>query len=150
MSAGAICNREVVVAAANEPVRDAIARMREYHVGTVVAVEEPDGMCVPVGILTDRDITLASADRHVDLEKLCVGDLMSVDLAVAKESDDVLDVVELMKERGVRRVPIVNARGGLVGILSVDDVLEVFAAQLSDLAHIIGRERRHESQKIRS
>ena len=86
---------------------------------------------------------------RADFKRKSVGDMMNSDLLIAEEDDDVLDVVERMKERGVRRIPIVNHRGGLVGIVSADDLLELLAEQLTDLAHIAARETRFEDSRLK-
>ena len=49
-----------------------------------------------------------------------------------------------MSEKGVRRIPVVDQQGVLVGILTVDDVIEVMAEQLKDVSLLIGREQRRE------
>ena len=58
-----------------------------------------------------------------------------------------LETIDRMCERGVRRVPVVNDAGALVGILAVDDVIELAAEQLSGLARLVRRERTREEQR---
>ena len=68
MSVGEYCNRDVVVVARSESVREAINQMRRYHVGTVVVVEQQVTEPRPVGILTDRDIVMEIMAVDVDLD----------------------------------------------------------------------------------
>lgn len=146
MSAGEYCNREVVIVARSESIREAIDLMRRYHVGDVVVVEKRGEAPVPVGILTDRDIVLEVLAEGVDLDAVTIGDVMSFDLVTVPEDTSLLDVLALMGEKGVRRLPVVNRAGELVGILTVDDLLELLAEQLNDIVRLLARERSHEAR----
>lgn len=144
MSVGQFCNREVIVARRNDPVPDLARLMREYHVGDLVVVESIDAP-VPVGIVTDRDLVVTVLAEEVDPASLTAGDIMTSALLIARESDSLWDVLKRMRARGVRRVPVVDDRHGrLVGIITVDDVLEVLAEELLTLAHVSGRGRARE------
>ena len=129
MRVGEVCNREVVVIGREATLLEAAKLMRNQHVGTVVVVEEQDGHPIPVGILTDRDMVIALVAEEVPLNAVSVGDVMSFELIIARESDDLFATVEHMRERGIRRLPVVAENGGVVGILAVDDVLELLAEQ---------------------
>jgi CBS domain-containing protein len=144
MSVGEICNREVVVANREDSVLTAAQLMREHHVGDVVIVDRRNGHAIPVGILTDRDIVLELVAKSVDAQSIAVADAMSGDLLLAKEDDSVTNLVELMQNKGVRRVPVVDDKGALVGIVAVDDLVDLMAEQLSTLVGLIRREARHE------
>jgi len=146
MSAGEYCNREVVIVARSESIREAIDLMRHYHVGDVVVVEKRGEAPVPVGILTDRDIVLEVLAEDVDLDAVTIGDVMSFELVTVPEDTPLLDSLAIMGEKGVRRLPVVTAAGELAGILTVDDVLELLAEQLNDLVRLLNRERRHETR----
>ena len=147
MTVGEICNRNVVVAPKGECIVDAAKRMRMFHVGDVVVVENRGDSRVPVGILTDRDIVLsivASDPSH--LWYLMVSDAMSSELVTAEDSTNVSDAVRLMRERGVRRLPIVDRAGGLVGILTFDDIVRFFADELNELVKLVASERQMEQR----
>lgn len=146
MSAGEYCNRDVVVVEKTEPVREAINLMRGEHVGDVVVVEHQAGQTLPLGILTDRDIVVELLAREVALDSVNVGDVMSYELVTVTEDAKLLDVIKLMRNKGVRRVPVVNHSGGLEGILSSDDILELLAEQLSDIVSLFTREINHEAR----
>lgn len=146
MNAGELCNRSVVIAARDLPVQKAAELMRTYHVGCVVVVEEGALGARPLGILTDRDIVLAVVAKEVDARSLRVSEVMSADLLVVREGDSILEALPRMRNRGIRRVPVVDAAGSLVGILAVDDMLEAVAEQLDEIVHAIGRERLHEGR----
>jgi CBS domain-containing protein len=147
MTVGEICNRNVVVAPKTEKIIDAARRMRTSHVGALVIIENRNGRHIPVGIVTDRDIVVGvvSGDPEHILSVLA-RDIMSEDLVTAKEHDSVESALKKMKEHGVRRVPIVDVDGTLVGILTLDDILQYLTAQQSELVALVAREQRHERQ----
>ncbi|MCK5479111.1 MAG: CBS domain-containing protein [Methylococcales bacterium] len=147
MSVGEYCNRDVVIVNKTDSVQEAIGLMRSEHVGTVVVVEQINDSVVPVGVLTDRDVIVEVFAENVDLQSVNVGDVMSIDLVVVNESVDLMAAIKIMRSKGVRRIPVVNDDGALVGILSVDDVLDLLAEQMMDLAKLISKEQSREQAK---
>jgi CBS domain-containing protein len=113
----------------------------------VVVAEERGGTRVPVGILTDRDIVVELLAEQVPLEAVSVGDAMSSELLTVSEEEEVMDVLQRMRGRGVRRAPVVDHSGALAGILAVDDMIDLIAEQLSDLVKLIGNEQQRELQR---
>lgn len=145
MRVGEACCRRVVIVKGEESVLEAARLMREQHVGSVVVVREEDRGRIPVGILTDRDIVVSLVAQELsDLKGWVVGDVVTCDLLTAGENECVSDVLRRMREHGVRRAPVVGPEGTLVGILAVDDVLDLLAEQLGDVAALIAREQREE------
>ena len=147
MTVGEICNRNVVVAPPGETIIDAAKRMRMSHVGDLVVVNTRSGRHVPVGILTDRDIVIsvvAGDPEHIF--SLLVSDVMSTDLITAREHDTIEAGLSKMQAHGVRRLPIVDGAGALVGILTLDDVLRYLTAQQSELVALVVQEQQHERQ----
>jgi CBS domain-containing protein len=146
MNAGEICNREVIVAYRTMNLLEASKLMRDYHVGSLVVVVDRLSERVPVGILTDRDLTLAVIAKEVDARTLDVGDVIGGELFTVREEDSVTDVLRVIRDRGVRRVPVVTHSGALAGIVTIDDVLDIVAEQLGDIVRAIGRERVRETR----
>ena len=144
MRIGEICNREVVVIKEDSSVTEAARIMREYHVGDVVIVREQYGQQVPVGILTDRDIALGVVADEIDPKSVSVGDAMSFDLTTVAEDEDFIHAIEVMRDKGIRRIPVVDADESLIGILTVDDVLDLLSGVLIDLVHLVDGQRRRE------
>lgn len=138
MLAGEFCNREVVIVDREATILDAAKLMRSEHVGDVVMTEERDGMKIPTGILTDRDIVVALLAGDVELERVSIEDVMSDDLLCIEEQTGLPETIEKMRQHGVRRAPVVNAEGALVGIVTVDDLLELIAEQMNGLVRLIG------------
>lgn len=144
MSVGEFCNREVVVADKNASLVEIAQLMREHHVGCVVITASQAENKVPTGIITDRDIVLEIVAPRLDLEAVAVGDIMSSDLLLAREVDGLWETLKRMRSRGVRRVPVINDEQVLVGILTVDDILEILANEFSELVTLMNKERRKE------
>ncbi len=148
MHIGELCNREVVVTDEGSSITEAAIVMREHHVGDVVIVRSLYGKRIPVGILTDRDIALEIVAKGADPDEVCVGDAMSFELTTVTENDDLLHVIEVMRDKGIRRIPVVDADETLIGILTVDDILNLFSDVFIDLSHLMDRQKRKEA-KIR-
>ena len=146
MRIGEICNREVVVADEEISITEAAKIMREYHVGDVVIVKTRYGKQVPVGILTDRDITLEIVARGADPDKIRIGDAMNLELTTVTEDDDLVHVIELMRSQGIRRVPVVDAEETLIGILTVDDIVDLLGEIMVALAQLVDGQRRREAR----
>jgi len=147
MRAGEFCNREVVVVDEDRSITEAAQIMREYHVGDVVICKARNEKQVPVGIFTDRDIALEIVAKGTDPESISVGDAMSFDLTTVTEDDDLMHVIEVMRDKGIRRVPVVDADEALVGILTVDDIVDLLSEVLIDLAHLVDRQKRREARR---
>jgi CBS domain-containing protein len=148
MRVGEFCNRNVVIVGKATQVLEAAQLMRSHHVGDLVVIEERAGKRIPVGIITDRDIVVEMVAKGVALEAVSIGDVMSFELTTASEDDDIFDTVKLMRTRGVRRVPVVDKQGALVGILAIDDLLGLLEEFVGDVTGVIVREQARE-QKVR-
>ena len=136
MRIGDICTVQTVFCTRDETIQGAALLMRKHHVGDLVIVEQLEGERVPIGILTDRDIVVSVIALGLDPTSLLVGDVMSDDLLTTTEDDDVYETIERMRFRGIRRVPVINSKGGLIGIVSVDDLLEFLAEEMGELSRI--------------
>lgn len=145
MAVGEICNREVVIAERSLSVAEAARLMRTHHVGDLVVVEETGGHRQPVGIVTDRDIVVEVVAAGVNPEALKVGDIMGPDVATVRESEGLFEALRYMRDKGVRRMPVVDAGGGLIGILTLDDLLGLLAEEMSELAKLVSHERQRET-----
>lgn len=146
---GKICNREVVVVDGDCNVLEATRLMREHHVGSLVVVTRNNGGVKPVGVITDRDIVIEILAEDIPLDSVTIGDVMTRPAVTARKDDSVLEAMERMRTIGVRRMPVVDADGLLIGIISVDDMLEIIAEEMSDLIALISREQKRE-KKLRT
>jgi CBS domain-containing protein len=148
MSIGVLCNREVIVTGPETSAQEAAELMRTHHVGDIVVVEERGGERRPVGLITDRDLVVELLAQRVDPAAVTVKDLMTRDLETVLEGTDFWDALSHMRACGVRRIPVVNGRGGLEGIFTFDDALELIAEGLADLVKVVGRQISRE-QRVR-
>lgn len=148
VNAGDICTRIVKVAYPSMTVGDAARLMRERHVGCVVVVDEglPSERVV-AGMLTDRDITLSVAAGQ-DPHSTRVADIMSRNIAAAREEDSLLDLLSTMRRTAVRRIPVTGPSGNLVGVVTLDDVLEVLAQQMQAFVMAANAASRHEQRAL--
>ncbi|MCL7488064.1 MAG: CBS domain-containing protein [Desulfobulbaceae bacterium] len=146
MTVGKFCNREVVIADKNSTILEVARLMRQHHVGDVVIVHPGGDKPKPIGILTDRDIVVELLAAEVPLDAVSVGDVMTFALVTAREQDSIWDTLQSMRTKGIRRVPVVNDQGGLEGILTVDDLLELLAEELILLAKVPVREQMREEK----
>ena len=127
MHIGEICTSETISCTRDETVQGAALLMRRHHVGDVIVVDAADDSNTPVGIVT-----------------ILVGDIMSEDLLTATETDDVYELIERMRLRGIRRVPVVDAAGKLSGVVCADDLLEFLAEEMGELSRISSWQQAHE------
>jgi CBS domain-containing protein len=145
-----ICTIQTISCNRDETVQGAALLMRKHHVGDLVVVDGADGdaagASIPAGIVTDRDIVVSIVALGLDPASLLVGDIMSDDLLTCREDDDVYQTIEHMRVRGIRRVPVVNDKGALAGIVSADDLLEFLAEEMGDLSRISGNQQAHEKR----
>ncbi|WP_238552227.1 CBS domain-containing protein [Herminiimonas sp. CN] len=146
MNAGEICNRTVVFAYKYMSVSEAARLMLEQHVGSLVVIEETERGRVVIGMLTDRDIAVAVVAHDFDAQALSVADVMSKNLITARIEDSVYDLLHLMRGHGVRRIPVITEYGVLIGIVTLDDLLEIVTEQLRGLVLAIESERKRETR----
>ncbi|OGA60857.1 MAG: hypothetical protein A3G81_24075 [Betaproteobacteria bacterium RIFCSPLOWO2_12_FULL_65_14] len=149
MAIGEICSRDVVFVARNESCAQAARLMREHHVGSLVVVQRDDRR-IPVGMLTDRDLAVGVMALGLDPEKTIAEAAMRPDVVVAREDEGIGRAIALMRNRGVRRLPVVNEAGELVGILAADDLIELFAEEMTGLAAMLATSPRHEREERRA
>lgn len=145
MAVSEICKRETITMRRDNTVLEAAKLMRQHHVGDVLVIEERNGIRIPLGIITDRDLVVEIMAPELDQLVITVGDIMAPDLATVKESTGVFEAIQYMRGKGVRRLPVVNENGGLVGILTLDDLLELLSEELFELARLVRHEQKKEA-----
>ena len=128
----------------DETVQKAAKLMRAHHVGDVIVVDIRNGMQVPVGIVTDRVLwwKLWRPNSTRSLLQLVI--LWRRNYFTVTESTGVFESIQYMRRKTVRRLPIINDQGGLVGILTLDDVLELLSDELLELSKLIKYEQKKE------
>ena len=139
MEVGDICTRNMITIAAPASLIEAAQAMRKDHVGMLVVTEPiSDGHdSKVVGVLTDRDIVTAVVAKEADPNALTVGDVMTRNPLLVNEAHSLAHALRMMRENGVRRIPVLGTRDELVGVLSLDDVLDALATELGDVSQAI-------------
>jgi CBS domain-containing protein len=120
--------------------------MRKHHVGDLIVTDHSNGKRKPVGIITDRDIVIEVVAQGLHPGQVLVEDIMEPDLLTVGEQEGLSETIGKMRAKAVRRVPVVDAEGALAGIVCVDDLVELLAEELGDLAKVISREQKHEAE----
>jgi|APFre7841882724_1041349.scaffolds.fasta_scaffold10177_3 CBS domain-containing protein len=149
MNVGEVCSRVVVFAERDLPLTEAARLMRDHHVGSLVVVDDKGAGRLPVGVITDRDIVVAVVAKEVDPRTVSAGEVMAPEPALARETDSELDVLRTMRRRGIRRMPVVDAEGRLVGLITLDDLLGLLAEELGSLARTVETEQAAEARTRR-
>lgn len=140
MRIGEICTREVVYCDRTTGVPELAQLMRRHHVGDLIVADNRGGKLIPVGIVTDRDLVVEVLAQGVDPGSLTAGDLMTKSLKTAKEGEAVSDAIERMRRESIRRLPVIDDQGSLIGVLTADDVTEFLAEELTAVARISPRQ----------
>lgn len=146
MSVGSICTRHVFSVDASADAAQAAKAMRDYHVGFLVVTSKKDHVDVPIGVLTDRDLVLEVLAQSVDPHAVMAKDIMSPKPLAVSEQAPIHDTLLQMRAAGVRRVPVQDAHGKLVGVLSLDDVVGYLNELVQDLTGAISREQSVETR----
>lgn len=134
--------KDLVCLTPNATLAEAAKLMRKNQVGTVIVVEDRDGSSAPISIITDRDIALHA--EVGDLSSRKIANYMSDNLTTAHIGADEFELVRIMKEAGVTRLPLVDDNGSLVGIVTAKKLLQIFSQGFSDLTQISERQQQNE------
>jgi CBS domain-containing protein len=124
MHIGSVMRVKLVTAGPEQTTAEAIRLMIDARVGSVLVV---DGL-EPVGIFTERDV-LKLADAGASFKTTLLRDVMTSNLVTVSTEDNVLATAQLMGEKNLRHLPVVEG-GNLVGIVSIKDVLGFLAERL--------------------
>lgn len=123
--------RPVHICPADARAADAARLLREHRVGALPVV---DGQGRAIGIVTDRDLALRVVGARLDPSSTAVRDCMSSPLVTLHPSESTADAARKMRERLVRRLPIVDDEHRLLGIVTADDLIESLGSTLGLLA----------------
>lgn len=115
---------------ADTPVAEVLTKLRDEGIGALIV--SPDGKEV-AGILSERDIVRALADKGADVPGMKAAELMTRKVRVCAPDDDVNGIMQLMTDHRIRHVPVVE-NGGLVGVVSIGDVVKVRLGELEQEA----------------
>jgi CBS domain-containing protein len=129
-----VCRQEVVTVQPGAPTTEAARLMIDRGVGSLVVVQH-GAVC---GILTDRDIVARGVRHGRDLGQLPVADLMTPHPVVIGPDTEVAWATVLMGDKGIRRLPVVDDDGRLVGLLALDDVVALVGDEVANVRAAVG------------
>jgi signal-transduction protein with cAMP-binding, CBS, and nucleotidyltransferase domain len=141
MTAGELCSRSVVTAWPSENVRVAARRMSERDVGTLVVVD-PGDCDRAIGVVTDRDITIRCVAANRDPDATLIAQVMSAPVQTVDEGASAEDALSKMARAGARRL-VVSGDHALVGILSLDDMLDLLSVEAQSIGRLIEKQNPH-------
>ena len=133
MPIGDYCEKPAATVRGDETARAAAQRMRQDGLGALVVVGDGG----PVGIVTDRDLVLETLCNRLDPGSVRVEEIASRPLVTIQQDAHVREAVRLLRRHAVRRLPVVDDKGQLVGIVAADDLLSLTAAELEGLAVVV-------------
>lgn len=132
MSIASLCTRKLAMADRGMSPREAAWLMRQHHVGALVVTE--DSHARVAGIVTDRDLVTGVLAREGGSDGVTLAELMSTRLVAVPVQAALPDAVATMRDEGVRRLLVVDGKSAVVGIVTMDDIVEAIAALLADLS----------------
>jgi CBS domain-containing protein len=138
MTVGRICVRTVQTASPDETVLEAARRMAREKTGTLVVL---DLERLPIGILSDRDVMVRCVAEGKDASSTAVSELMSTPVASVRDSMPIEEALAQMATCRVRRVPVVDNDDRLVGILALDDVIELLVEEAGTIGRLLARRK---------
>ena len=151
MSIVSLCLGEVVVVPKETSLQDVAILMQARGVG-FVAVTTDDGKMVPIGVITDRDIVVRAATKNLDMNRETVDKVMSHALVTIKKDAEITEVIEIMEERKVRRVLVVDESNHLCGVVSTDDLVRFVASEMAKIGGLFqeqtGTSLRHRTHEF--
>lgn len=132
---------QVATTTPQQTIHDCALQMRREHVGSLVVVDED---AKPIGMITDRDITIEGVALGRDLNKATVGDLMTTPVVTSTENEGMVMALARMRENGIRRLPIVDDSGRLVGVVTNSNLIKELSELLDGLVRNISSSKTRE------
>ncbi|MBW2242086.1 MAG: CBS domain-containing protein [Deltaproteobacteria bacterium] len=126
------CRKPASTIPGTETLHDAAEQMATERVGSLVVVKGRS----PVGVVTDRDIALGVLARGLDPEAASVAEIASTPAVVVGTELPLREASATMRRHGLRRVPVVDGEGAVVGVLAGDDLVRLIALELTCLADV--------------
>lgn len=140
MKVGEFCTHQVVIGEATEYLLDAARRMQRLNTEYLLVVDRNGDYVTPKGILTGRDIVNQTLLEDMDPNTMTLADIILSEPIIAREDDDIENIINRMSESGVRYIPVVNNTGLLSGIFTFDNFIDVLSTEVSRLRSLVIRE----------
>jgi CBS domain-containing protein len=137
MSVGRICVRSVDSAEMSETAILAARRMRDRNVGSLVVVDRERH---PLGLITDRDLAVRVLAEGRDATQTLISEVMTRLPHTVREETPIEEALGLMRSGACRRLPVVDQDRRLVGVLCLDDVLDLLAEEFGEVRTLLRKE----------
>jgi CBS domain-containing protein len=141
-----ICRRSVVTCQRRLGADKVAQLMRDQFAEEVVVVEDRAGIPVPVGVVTFRDMVVRVVATGASVAQTSAADIMTSAPETLHETELIYAAVSRMRSKKVSRLVVIDAHGGLVGVLTADDVADFLASELTEVLrispHRVGHEER--------
>ncbi len=116
-----VMKRNVITASPDETVLEAVKKMKKEDVGSVIVVKDNK----PIGIMTREDVTIKVAAENKLASDVLVKEIMNQPLVTCSEEEDIMNVAMIMNKYGYERLPVVDEKNNLKGIISVREILGI-------------------------
>lgn len=147
MNIASLCRHELVTVEQGTNLREAAQRMRDEHVGALVVTGAAGPRGVPVlGVVTDRDLAIEVLARGQDGSGMNVDSIVSGRLVAVPGRASLSDAIETMEAQGVRRLLVTGQTQELIGVVSIDDLIEAWAEDMARLARSLHKARDREEE----
>jgi CBS domain-containing protein len=137
MNVGDMCSKNVVQVSQQDSVLKVARIMREQHVSAVIVVDNIEGEIRPQGMITDRDLVLDVLAININPTFVKAEDILTNELICVTETHDVTEALKYLRYYGVRRAPVVNIEGVLVGLFGIEDSLSILSEEFSLLMKLL-------------
>lgn len=141
MKVDEICTRHIRTIDLSSTLNDAGEQMRRHRIDALVVTEPLKGTRRPIGLITDRELVVALIALGPDSAATTVGDVVLRRLVTVPAGAGVEQAIQIMQDSKLRRLVVESAEGELIGILTLDELLEALGTQLIGLAKALRDER---------
>jgi CBS domain-containing protein len=137
MNIEGMCAHSVVTADCSRTLQECAELMGENHVGSLLVTEETPGGLQAVGIVTDRDLVVGAMARGLAPGQASIGQVTARRLVTVPSTASIDEAIQVMKSEGVRRLLVATPDRRLVGIISMDNLLDALAGEIAGIAQAI-------------
>ncbi len=131
------CREQVVAVSPDTPAVEVARIMGEKNVGSVVVVT---GDNRPAGILTDRDLAVRVMAQEKNPGEVRARDILTRDVITFQDSMGIYEAIRKMTAEGIRRMPIIDEGGKLIGIVTMDDIIRMLGEEMAAIAQNIEKQ----------
>ena len=131
------CREQVVAVSPDTPAVEVARIMGEKNVGSVVIVT---GDNRPVGVITDRDLAVRVMAREMNPGEVRAGEIPTRDVITFRDSMGIYEAIQKMTAEGIRRMPVVDDAGKLIGIVTMDDIIRMLGEEMAAIAENIEKQ----------